>query len=48
MLFFIYVCIVILLLIYTVRELFTEKDWKIQIAYALLIIPLVLRTFLIK
>jgi hypothetical protein len=48
MLFYIYICIVVLLLIYAVRELFTEKNWKLQVAYALLIIPLVLRTLLIK
>lgn len=48
MLFYIYIGIVILLLVYTVRELFAEKNWKTQVAYALLIIPLLLRTFLIK
>lgn len=48
MLFIIYIGIVILLLVYTVRQLFTETNWRLQLAYALLIIPLLLRAFLIK
>lgn len=48
MLFYLYIGIVVVLLIYTIRQLFTEQNWRIQLSYALLLFPLLLRAFLIK
>lgn len=48
MLFYLYLCIVILMAVLVLRLLFSEKDWRTQVSFALLLIPLLLRMFLIK
>lgn len=44
----IYVIIAAIFLIFTVIDLFEEKDWKKQLTHILVIIPLILRVLLIK
>ncbi len=48
MLFWIYIVITLFITVVIVTELFTEKDWKKQIALAMLLLPFVLRVLLIK
>lgn len=48
MLMFIYLGIVLLLLVFILWNMFTEKDVLAQIDAALVIVPLVLRLLLIK
>ena len=48
MLFWIYIIIVSIITWIILVELFTEKDWKKQVALAMLLIPFLLRIFLIK
>lgn len=48
MLFWIYILITAIITILMVYELFEEKNWKQQIAYAMSLIPLLLRIFGIK
>lgn len=48
MLFWIYIVIAFILVIVTLKEMFEEKDWKNQIAFAMLLIPFVLRILQIK
>lgn len=44
----IYILIAALVLILTVLDLFSEKNWKKQLTHIIVIIPLLLRIFLIK
>lgn len=48
MLFWIYILIVVLVTVITLVELFSERDWKKQIALAMLLIPFILRILQIK
>lgn len=48
MLYIIYIAIALLILILIVRELFQERQWRNQIALALILIPLVLRVLQVK
>lgn len=48
MLFWIYIAIALFIAVIVGTELFTEKDWKRQIALAMLLLPFVLRVLLIK
>ena len=48
MLFWIYIIITALFSIITVAELFSEKDWKKQIAWVMILIPFILRILQIK
>ncbi|MBN2226157.1 MAG: hypothetical protein JW763_02215 [candidate division Zixibacteria bacterium] len=48
MLYWIYVLITVFLTVLIVMELFTEKNWKQQIALAMLLLPFVLRILQIK
>ncbi len=48
MLFWIYILIAVYLTVVVLIEHFNEKDWRKQIAYAMLLMPFVLRIFLIK
>lgn len=48
MLFWIYILIAAYLAVVVLLELFSEKGWKKQLAYAMILIPFVLRVFLIK
>ncbi len=45
---YIYLAIIVLLLVFILWNMFTEKDLMLQIDAALVIIPLVLRLLLIK
>ncbi len=44
----IYLLIAALLLLFTVLDLFDEKDWKKQLTHILVMAPLILRILLIK
>ena len=48
MLFYIYIIISVIIALLIIKEMFVEKDWKNQISLALLLIPFLLRIFLIK
>ena len=48
MLHWIYIAIALVVLGLLLRELFTEKNWRNQLALALVLIPLVLRVLHIK
>ena len=48
MLFWIYILIAVLITWIVLAELFSEKDWKKQIALAMLLIPFILRILQIK
>lgn len=48
MLYWIYILITILIAVLLVVELFRQKDWRIQLAYAMVVLPLVLRILGIK
>ncbi len=48
MLFWIYIAITLFIAVIVVVELFSEKDWKKQVALAMLLLPFVLRVLLIK
>ncbi|MFH1851778.1 MAG: hypothetical protein ABIA75_05485 [Candidatus Neomarinimicrobiota bacterium] len=48
MLYWIYILITILIVAITLIELFSEKKWQNQIAFAMILIPLLLRIFGIK
>jgi membrane protein YdbS with pleckstrin-like domain len=48
MLFWIYIAIVLVCAVLIIIELFDEKEIKNQFALALILIPLLLRVFLIK
>ena len=48
MLFWTYIVIVLYLTALVIAELFTERNWKKQVAYAMILIPFVLRVLLIK
>ena len=48
MLFWIYIAITLFIAVIVVTELFSEKDWKKQVALAMLLLPFVLRVLLIK
>lgn len=48
MLFWIYIVIALIVSVIVVIELYDEKEFKKQIALALVLIPLLLRVFLIK
>jgi hypothetical protein len=48
MLFWVYICIAAYLTVIVVWEFFTERNWKKQVAYAMILIPFVLRVLLIK
>ncbi len=48
MLFWVYILIAAYLTIIVGVELFSEVNWKKQAAYAMILIPLVLRVLLIK
>ncbi len=48
MLKFIYLIIAAVVLLLTVIDLFHEKNWKKQLTHLIVIIPLLLRVFLIK
>ena len=48
MIFWIYILIVTFISGIIVKELFEERDWKKQIALILVLIPFILRIFLIK
>lgn len=43
-----YIAIAAFLFILVLRELFTERNWRNQVALALMLIPLVLRILHIK
>lgn len=45
---YVYVVIVALLLLLSIDNLFRESDWRKQLTNLIVIIPLILRTFLIK
>lgn len=45
---YIYLAIIVLLLVFILWNMFTEKDLMLQIDAALVIVPLVLRLLLIK
>ena len=46
--FYIYLLIAALSLVLIIWNFLTEKDWRKQISAAMLIVPLLLRVFLIK
>ncbi len=48
MLHWIYIAIMVLVLVIVVTELFKERQWRSQIAYAIILIPLILRILHIK
>jgi hypothetical protein len=48
MLFLIYILIVVFLAFIVLIELFSEKEWKRQIAYVMILIPFILRILQIK
>ncbi|MCX6144869.1 MAG: hypothetical protein NTZ35_16810 [Ignavibacteriales bacterium] len=43
-----YVVIAVFVLVLVIRELFAERNWRNQVALALVLIPLFLRIFHIK
>ncbi len=46
--FFIYWCIVLLLCVGLLSELFAKRSWREQVTAALVLVPALLRVFLIK
>ncbi|MCE1189485.1 MAG: hypothetical protein LWX56_10115 [Ignavibacteria bacterium] len=48
MLHIIYILITLVLGVYIVRQLFTEGEWRKQVALAILLIPVILRVLHIK
>ncbi|MBU1101799.1 MAG: hypothetical protein KKA84_15485 [Bacteroidetes bacterium] len=48
MIFWLYIVILVLLSLVIVKEMFEERDWKKQIALVMVLIPFILRIFLIK
>ena len=48
MLFWIYIVIAAYLGVTVLLEMFSERSWKKQVAYAMILIPFVLRVLLIK
>lgn len=48
MLEFIYIGIAAMVLILSIKDLFNECDWKQQLTHLIVIIPLLLRVFLVK
>ncbi len=48
MLFWTYILIAVYLTVLVLMELFSERNWKKQMAYAMILIPFVLRVLLIK
>ena len=48
MLFWTYIVIVLYLTALVLTELFTERNWRKQVAYAMILVPFVLRVLLIK
>jgi len=48
MLFWIYVMILVVLSVLLIKEMFTEKDWRKQIALVMVLIPFILRILQIK
>lgn len=48
MLFWFYIAIVLILSTIIIVELFTETNWRKQIALAMLLIPFILRILMIK
>ena len=44
----IYIIITAIVLIFTFFDLFDEKNWKKQLTHLIVILPLLLRVFLIK
>ena len=48
MLFWIYLVIVIYLSVVVILEMFSEQSWKKQAAYAIILLPFILRVLLIK
>jgi hypothetical protein len=48
MLHWIYIAIALLVAVLILRELFGERDWRNQLAFALILIPLLLRILHVK
>jgi hypothetical protein len=48
MLYWIYILITVMLAALILRELFTEKQWRSQLALAIILIPMILRILQIK
>ncbi len=48
MLFWLHIAIIIYLIVVFGTEMFSERSWKRQAAYAMILIPFVLRALLIK
>lgn len=48
MLFWIYIVILTILSIFVIIEFFSEKQWKKQIAFVMILIPFILRILQIK
>lgn len=48
MLFWVYIVVAAYLAVVVGIELFSERAWKKQIAYAMILVPLILRVLLIK
>ncbi len=48
MLFWIYIIILSILTVFVMIELFSEKQWKKQIAFVMILIPFILRILQIK
>jgi uncharacterized membrane protein YuzA (DUF378 family) len=46
--FYIYIGISTLIALIVLKEMFTEKNWKTQLALSLVLIPLLLRIAMIK
>lgn len=48
MLFWIYWILTAVLVLLTARELFNVRDWRVQLSAALVLVPFLLRVFLLK
>ncbi len=48
MLFWTYWLIAVFVLALTVRELYKSADWRLQLSAAVVLVPLILRVFLLK
>ncbi|MDR1351648.1 MAG: hypothetical protein LBK05_00070 [Treponema sp.] len=46
--FIVYLIITAMILAFTTWNIITEKDWKVQAGDAMVLIPLLLRIFLVK
>jgi uncharacterized membrane protein len=46
--FFVYIGITVLIAVIVLTEMFREKNWKTQMALALVLIPLILRIAMVK